>query len=513
MSRSAILIFISVVMIFGPFSSMHVIAQDLDLLLVPSTDLELLAASGINLLARLTDKLICSATHSQQVRLAEYGLDYQVLDSIDTHDMYYLVYPMYPVTLPEDWSETRVLYQEPGLYCMQMSESEAEYLVEQAGMEVRWISQTPKPFFNKAITGYGPIEGHPVVLELLQQIDVDLLYHYCGNLSGYNVVEVGGNPHTIVSRHSKNTEQIEKATQYVYEYMQGLGYPVSYFYFDGPGQRDVIAVKEGVHTPDEFIIICAHLDDMPPGNLAPGADDNASGSVAVMVAAELLRDIELDRSIIFALWTGEEQGLHGSSAYAEHVYREKLDVLAVINFDMIAWDTVNGPIIELHANKQNVPQSMELAEYMASVIETYQLNLTTQLIGNGTGASDHAPFWDYGIPAILGIEDFNDFNDYYHTVNDRLEYLNLPYFTEFVKAALATLVHLAHLPGMPSTGDIDQSGRIDGIDLILLCRALGTSQGDEDYLAEADLDGSGSIDEQDLALLVEKFGLVLPGFY
>ncbi len=53
--------------------------------------------------------------------------------------------------------------------------------------------------------------------------------------------------------------------------------------------------------------------------------------------------------------------------------------------------------------------------------------------------------WHSDIPAILAIEDLDDFNPYYHTANDRLEYLNLVYYAEMIKASLATLAHLGCL--------------------------------------------------------------------
>ena len=66
-----------------------------------------------------------------------------------------------------------------------------------------------------------------------------------------------------------------------------------------------------------IFLIGAHLDDMPVGPTAPGADDNASGSAAVLVAADILSQYQWGCTLRFAFWTGEEQGLLGSAAYAQ----------------------------------------------------------------------------------------------------------------------------------------------------------------------------------------------------
>jgi hypothetical protein len=77
---------------------------------------------------------------------------------------------------------------------------------------------------------------------------------------------------------------------------------------------------------------------------------------------------------------------------------------------------------------------------------------TSLLTYNSTDRSDHASFWDYNYPAILGIEDFtNDFHPYYHTTNDNIENINQPFFFEYTKAALGAAAALA-MPDTLGTG-------------------------------------------------------------
>ncbi len=91
-----------------------------------------------------------------------------------------------------------------------------------------------------------------------------------------------------------------------------------------------------------------------------------------------------------------------------------------------------------------------IASLFIEVVNLYGMGaeLTPLIDADGISASDHASFWGRGFSGILAIEDDeNDFNDYYHTANDKLDKLNLPYFTHFVKAALGTAAHLAAAAG------------------------------------------------------------------
>ena len=111
---------------------------------------------------------------------------------------------------------------------------------------------------------------------------------------------------------------IHKATQYAGEYLSHLGLQVEVHQWAGPTYPNVIAELPGETHPEQIVIVCAHLDSTSPSasTNAPGADDNASGSSGVLLAASLLSQYRWDVTLRFALWTGEEQGLNGSEAYA-----------------------------------------------------------------------------------------------------------------------------------------------------------------------------------------------------
>jgi hypothetical protein len=209
--------------------------------------------------------------------------------------------------------------------------------------------------------------------------------------------------------------------------------------------RNVIATKTGTVSPDEQVIICAHFDNTSeqPENVAPGADDNGSGTAAVIEAARLFASGSFEKTIKFCLWTGEEQGLVGSEVYASEAFARGDDIIGVYNFDMIAYDGNGDGVIELHCG--TMAPSIALGDLFINVINDYNITLNpTQLTYGSTDRSDHASFWDFDYPAILGIEDFSsDFNPYYHTTWDIIANFDTTYFIDYVMSAIGATATLA----------------------------------------------------------------------
>ena len=285
------------------------------------------------------------------------------------------------------------------------------------------------------------------IQEIVDAVTLDEMETLIGNLTGANSVTIGGSPCTIGTRNSYQTIPIGNATQYCYEYFQGLGLSAAYdgYTWGSYAWRNVVAEQPGTVSPDGIYLVCAHLDDMPSGATAPGADDNASGSAAVLLAASILYSYAFENTIRYVLFTGEEQGLIGSYYYVQDCVAAGDEILGAVNLDMIAYDGNADNRIDLHCG--TIAASGTMGDLFISTIGDYGLSLVAQKITTGAAtASDHSRFWNAGYPAILGIEDYsgspNDFNPYYHTVNDTRAHCVLPYATEFTKAAVGTLAQL-----------------------------------------------------------------------
>ncbi|MBK7173392.1 MAG: M20/M25/M40 family metallo-hydrolase [Bacteroidales bacterium] len=247
---------------------------------------------------------------------------------------------------------------------------------------------------------------------------------------------IEGSEQWITTRNFQYNSVQNLAAAFIKQQFEAYGLEARYQDYSATG-RNIIGWKTGVKYPDKKYIICAHYDNMPTALIAPGADDNASGVVAVMEAARILAPYTSEYTLEFAAWDEEEIGLVGSAAYADSAAMAGMQIMGVLNFDMISWDS-NGDFrmtIGTNSGSQSLTNDYE------SVMGIY----TPAINWNYTDitASDHASFWNQGYPAILGIEEYpDDFNAYYHTPQDLFDNLNIPYFQKMVQAAIAGLASL-----------------------------------------------------------------------
>jgi len=272
------------------------------------------------------------------------------------------------------------------------------------------------------------------VAQLMNTVNQDTIRRYIRELTGDTSCIIGGSPYTLVSRYWNTSSNI-KAAQYIYEHFQSYGITTWYQVINST-ITNVLAKKVGTKYPNQYFIICGHYDDMPSGSLAPGADDNASGTVCVLEAARILKNINFPYTIVFAAWDEEERGLYGSKAYADTAARLGDSILGVLNLDMISYDGNNDGALDINTN----PASMPLANEFSQIVTLYQPTLVPQVTTSLNGGSDHQSFQQKGYKAILSIEDNNDFTPYYHTVNDKFNTLNFPYFVKMLKAAVAGII-------------------------------------------------------------------------
>ncbi len=302
------------------------------------------------------------------------------------------------------------------------------------------------------IAAQQPAAYDPAIADMMAQMTSETLIRYVSELSGETVVFLGDPPapETLMTRYSRSP-QIEKAAQYLVEFYHRIGLPVEVQRFGDNNWPNVIATLPGTTQPDKIIILCAHFDDISqqPETWAPGADDNASGTAVLMAAADILRRYDFAYTIRFAHFSGEEQGMLGSQAYAQLQRAANADIVGVLNLDMLAWDSDAAPIMELHAGMRQ--DSYQVALAFAGIIADYGLPLEPEIKRAGSiSASDHSSFWTYGYPAVLAIEDWQDFNAHYHTTGDRVSAFNVPYYTAMARASLGAIAVLAGRLGEPT---------------------------------------------------------------
>lgn len=225
------------------------------------------------------------------------------------------------------------------------------------------------------------------------------------------------------------------------------------FTFVSYSSRNVVAELTGRTYPDDIVVICGHYDSISPAaarqTLAPGADDNASGTAAVLEAARILAAFPLDFTVRFIAFSAEEWGLFGSRAYATAARQAGERILGVVNLDMIAYADALPEDLQIIVN----PSSGWLADLYLDAAGNYGPIGATKTVDASFVYSDHSPFWDMGYPALLAIEDDPLINPYYHQTSDTLDKLDIDFFTSATRASLGLLAELAQpiREGYPAT--------------------------------------------------------------
>ena len=214
--------------------------------------------------------------------------------------------------------------------------------------------------------------------------------------------------------------------------------------------RNVIAERQAPGSqPRPMTLIVAHLDSVNsaggPTAPAPGADDNASGCAALLVLARELGLWNLKQDVRFLLFGGEEQGLIGSDHYVTTLSAgDRSRITAVINMDMIANLNALPPsvLLEGYAGSQGVMIAL------ATAAATYtSLSVTMSQMPFG---SDHVPFINAGLPAVLTIEGSDSSNAFIHTEGDNLNELDLNLALEILRMNIAYLAQSVKDAAVPN---------------------------------------------------------------
>jgi len=219
-----------------------------------------------------------------------------------------------------------------------------------------------------------------------------------------------------------------------------LGYRVRFqkIAVGGKSSRNVIAERPGQapHGSRGVVVVTAHLDSINlaggAGAPAPGADDNGSGSAGLLETARILADSDGRNDLRFILFGGEEQGLFGSRRYVETLSAaERARIRAVVNMDMIGSLNSSTRSVLL----EGAPVAQRVMDGLGRAAATYTA-LTVERSLNPF-ASDHVPFIDAGIAAVLTIEGADNANTAIHSQRDTLDRITYNFALEILRMNVA----------------------------------------------------------------------------
>lgn len=262
---------------------------------------------------------------------------------------------------------------------------------------------------------------------------------------------------------------------------------------------NVMAILKGTDTADKRIfVISGHLDNMRSSVMdrvgdAPGANDDGSGTAAVIESARVMSQRSFPATIIFVAVSGEEQGLLGAKFMATKAKTEGWNIEAVLNNDIMGSNNTSEtniidntrvrvfsegiPAYETEKNIRNIRQlglendgkARQLARYAKEIGERYVDNLEVVMIYRNDRflrGGDHTSFIEQGYAAVR----FTEMNEnYYHQhqnvrVQNGIQYGDLPEFMDFeylrknTAMNLSNLANLSKAPAMPEDVKIQAGG-------------------------------------------------------
>jgi hypothetical protein len=403
--------------------------------------------------------------------LAQAGAKYAVLDTGAESSRYVLAFEFRPGARQAARDQFNIRHDDGRRLLIRSSAERDVERLAALGFQCRWLPATPLTPDSSAKRAAAPralaFASNATVSAMIAQVRQTNLVAALNQLTGTQSVLAGGIYAPILTRHLNSGLPLQRATAWARDRLSASGLQSGYQAWsnDGEADRNVVGVRPGTTRAAEIVVVCAHIDNLPASGRAPGADDNASGSVAVLAAAEILRKYSFERTIRFVLFTGEEQGLLGSEIYARTAEAADERIVAALNLDMVAWDGNEDGVVHLYVrppSDSGHAGDRSIAAAFTNVVRTYGLRsrLVPRIIAEVSDWSDHYSFTSHGYPAICAIEeDDEDFNPYYHTANDTVARLNLPFYTRFVQAVVGTAAHLAGPRSAPLPLSLTPSGR------------------------------------------------------
>ncbi|WP_126650648.1 M28 family peptidase [Chryseobacterium aureum] len=215
------------------------------------------------------------------------------------------------------------------------------------------------------------------------------------------------------------------------------------FTYAGNTSKNLIITKTGTLYPNKYVIICGHYDTI----VGAGVSDNGSGTSILLEAARILKDVPTEYSIKFIHFSGEEQGLVGSSHYVSNVAYQGntrvLDIKLVLNIDQVGGlignnnNTINCERDEGGLSSNNAISNTMTQELMTctTLYSPLQTNLSHAY------NSDYMPFEAKGY-TITGFYETIESNNQ-HTVSDTYANLDPVYVFNVGKATVGALQHFA----------------------------------------------------------------------
>jgi len=299
-----------------------------------------------------------------------------------------------------------------------------------ASSEIVSMPPTPVQLPATSHRNYGLVKSE-LIEKLVAQVSIQTLTESLIALTNIN------------TRQSQSTGAVTASNLLASTYTQ-FGWNVTRHSFRAGYSDNIIAQITGTVDPTKIVIVGAYYDDRATNaasttDRAPGANDDGSGTAGLIELARILGTSGLTFPYTLRLisFSGEEQGLYGSTAYANEIKAAGANVIAMLQADMIAYRG-NNPLFPLNLGSRYTTPA--LTDDMEVIARQYVPELS---VGRSTNCcSDQQQFFNVGYPAALFMESFST-DPQYHQVGDVINRAGysidlVAYITRAVLAGAAT---------------------------------------------------------------------------
>ncbi len=259
---------------------------------------------------------------------------------------------------------------------------------------------------------------------------------------------------------------------------------------------NVVAVLPGTSMPETQVLITGHYDtlnlvplaDQPKDDsgdslgertvkydwtkadaAAPGANDDGSGTAAVMELARVMSQYRFAKTLVFIAFAGEEQGLLGSTLHAAQARKESVEIEAVLNNDIIGGEVagngrVGNSVVNVYSDETMDSVSQGLARYARRMGERYlpSMKVANVLMQDRLGrGGDHTPFQWEGYAAVR-FSTPNENYEHEHSATDLPAFMSAPYTARVARINAAVAASLALAPKAPVVMQEAKTGTLKG---------------------------------------------------